>query len=168
MDKGRSYGPGLESVLGRKGRLLQRTVFGRTAGESPRCSIGGAVPACVHACVPVVGPGVGVEIWQGGWLGGPRCLEGTVAPCRPGLGGEAGVEDESVGSGVLRAATLSSPADEAMAVCEKLDAAGEDAVSRLWLGVSFDYWACHWLRGQVERLVQKIDFAVGTLPPWIK
>ena len=142
-DKGRRHGSGLEPVFGHDDRFRRGTFLRRAAVEPPPSDVRRAVPAGVHARVPVAVPRIREEIGCGGGAGGPRSLEGAVAPGGDRLGGEFGVEYELVTLGVLGEAALAAPADESVAVGEELDAAEQDAVLVFRMAVSFDYLSGH-------------------------
>lgn len=142
-DEGRRHGHGLEPVLGHLDRYRKVTFRRRAAAKPPRSDVRRTVPAGVHAGVPVAVPRISEQIGCGGGAGRPRSLEGAVAPCGPRLGGKFGVEYELVGLGVLGEAALAPPADESVAVGEKLKTAEHDPILILRMAVSFDYLSSH-------------------------
>ena len=142
-DEGRRYGSGLEPVLGHHDRFRKGTFLRRAAAKPPRSDVRRAVSAGVHGSVPVAVPRISEQIGCGGGTGGPRSLEGALAPGGHCLGGKFGVEYELVGLGVLREAALAPPADESVAVGEKLNTAEQDPVLVFRMAVSFDHLSGH-------------------------
>ena len=142
-DEGRRHSSGLKPVLGHQDRFRKGTLLRRSAPKPPGCDVRRAIPAGVHAGVPVAVPRISEQIGRGGRVGGPRSLEGAVAPGRERLGGKFGVEDELVVLGVLGKAALAPPADESIAIGEELNTAEQNPVPVFRMAVSFDNLSGH-------------------------
>ena len=109
-------------------------------------------------------PGISIQIWLSTWSCRPRSPERTVAPRWHRLVSNFGVKYELIILSVLRKATLSSPADESVAIRKKLNAAEESRVHALWLSVSFDDLPVFASRSSRTTIAAE-DSAVGAVSP---